>query len=90
MIGGWRKLFNLELNNLYSPDIVRTIKSRKASWLRLVACMGGMRTACRVLVKNPEGQRTLQRSKHRWENNIKLELIETRSDGVDQCQLLFP
>jgi hypothetical protein len=29
VIGGWRKLYNEELHNLYSsPDIIRIIKSR--------------------------------------------------------------
>jgi hypothetical protein len=31
--GGWRKLHNEELHNLYSsPSIVRIIKSRKMRW----------------------------------------------------------
>jgi hypothetical protein len=31
VIGGWRKLHNDELHNLYcSPSIIRTIKSRRA------------------------------------------------------------
>jgi hypothetical protein len=31
--GGWRKLHNEELHNLYSsPSIIRTIKSRKMKW----------------------------------------------------------
>jgi hypothetical protein len=31
--GGWRKLHNEELHNLYSsPSIIRIIKSRKMRW----------------------------------------------------------
>jgi hypothetical protein len=38
MIGGWRKLHNEELRNLYSsPSIVGLKKSRRMSWARNVA-----------------------------------------------------
>jgi hypothetical protein len=31
--GGWRKLHNVELHNLYcSPSIIRMIKSRRMRW----------------------------------------------------------
>jgi hypothetical protein len=37
MIGGWRKLHNEELHNLYSsPNIIRMIKSRRMRWAGLV------------------------------------------------------
>jgi hypothetical protein len=33
IIGGWRKLHNWELHNLYcSPDIIRIMKSRRMCW----------------------------------------------------------
>jgi hypothetical protein len=33
VMGGWRKLHNEELHNLYSsPTIIRMIKSRKMRW----------------------------------------------------------
>jgi hypothetical protein len=36
--GGWRKLHNEELHNLYSsPSIIRTIKSRRMRWAGHVA-----------------------------------------------------
>jgi hypothetical protein len=38
--GGWRKLHNEELHNLYSsPSIIRMIKSRKMRWAGHVAHM---------------------------------------------------
>jgi len=37
--GEWRKLHE-ELNDLYSPDIVRVIKSRSLRWVGHVACVG--------------------------------------------------
>jgi hypothetical protein len=39
--GGWRKLHNEELHNLYSsPSIIRMIKSRRMRWSGHVAHMG--------------------------------------------------
>jgi hypothetical protein len=44
--GGWRKLHNEELHNLYSsPSIIRMIESRRLSWVRNVARMGKERNA---------------------------------------------
>jgi hypothetical protein len=40
--GGWRKLHNEELHDLYSsPSIIRIIKSRRMRWEGHVARMGG-------------------------------------------------
>jgi hypothetical protein len=40
VIGGWRKLNNEELHNLYaSPSIIRMIKSRNMRWAGYVARM---------------------------------------------------
>jgi hypothetical protein len=49
--GGWRKLHNEELHNLYSSPM---IKSRRMRWAGHVAGMGEKRNACRMLVGNPE------------------------------------
>jgi hypothetical protein len=39
--GGWRKLYNEELHNLYSsPSIIKVIKSRRMRWAGHVAQMG--------------------------------------------------
>ena len=44
--GEWRKLNNVELNDLYlSPNIVRVIKSRRMRWAGHVARMGERRGA---------------------------------------------
>jgi hypothetical protein len=38
VMGGWRKLYNEELHNLYSsPSIIRIIKSRRMRWVGHVA-----------------------------------------------------
>jgi len=36
-----RKLHNVEFNDLYSPNILWVIKSRRMRWVGHVACMGG-------------------------------------------------
>jgi hypothetical protein len=39
--GGWKKLHNKELHNLYStPNIIRMIKSRRIRWVEHAARMG--------------------------------------------------
>ena len=54
--GEWR-LYNEELNNLYSsPNIVRVIKSKRMRWAGHVVRMGGERGVYRVLVGKPEGK----------------------------------
>jgi hypothetical protein len=44
MMGGWRKLYNTELCDMYSlPSIIRIIKARKMNWVGHVAGMGKKR-----------------------------------------------
>ena len=39
--GEWRRLYNEELNNLYSsPNIIRVVKRRRTRWAGHVASMG--------------------------------------------------
>jgi hypothetical protein len=53
--GEWRKLHNLELNDMYSPNIIQRMKLRRMRWLEYVSHMGERRGVCRVLVGKPEG-----------------------------------
>ena len=45
---------------------------------------GERRGIYRVLVGKPEGKRPLGRPRHRWENNIKMDLQEVECGGMDQ------
>jgi hypothetical protein len=86
--GSWRKLHNDELHSLYSSsNIVRVIKSRRMRLAGHAACTGEGRGVYRVLVGRPEGKRPLGRPRHRWENNIKMDLGEIGIDGLNWIQL---
>jgi hypothetical protein len=65
-----RKLHNEELNDLYcSPNIMRVIKSREKRW----STYGGEMRAW-GLVGIVEGKKPLERPRHRWEDNIKVNI----------------
>jgi hypothetical protein len=86
--GEWRNLHNEELNDLYySPNIVRVIKSRRMRWTGHVACMGEGRGVYRVLVWKPGGKGPLWRTRHRWEDNIKMDIQEVECGGMDWIEL---
>ena len=49
--------------------------------------MGVRRGVYRVLVGKPEGKRPLVRPRHRWEDNIKMDLQEVGCEGMDWIKL---
>jgi hypothetical protein len=56
--GGWRKLHNEELHNLYSsPSIIRMITLWRMRWAGHVERMGEKMNTYRILVGRPEGKR---------------------------------
>jgi hypothetical protein len=82
--GGWRKLHNEELHNLYSLlSIVKIIKSRRMRWAGHVARMGEKGNMYRLLVGKPEGKIRLGRPRRRWIDNIKMDLLVIGLSVVD-------
>jgi hypothetical protein len=74
-IGGWGKLQNGKLHNLYSsPNVTRMMKSRR---------MKEKRNAYRGLVGKPGGKRPLGRPRRRWDYNIKMDLRERGWGAMD-------
>ena len=56
-------------------------------WVGHVARMGERRVVNKVLVEKPEGKSPLGRSRHRWEDNIKMGLQEVGCGGIDWIEL---
>ena len=52
-----------------------------------MARMGERRGVHRVLVGKPEGKRPLGRARHRWEDNIKMDLQEVGGSCGDWMEL---
>jgi hypothetical protein len=76
-VTGWRKLHNEELHYLFfTQSIIRMLKSRRMKWAGHVAGMVKNRNAYRLLVGKLEGQRSQRRPRHRWMDNIKMDLGE--------------
>jgi hypothetical protein len=87
LTGGWRKLHNEELHNLYSsPSIIRIMKSRRIRWARHVARIREKRNVYRfsrkALRKEPLG-----RPRCRWIIYIKMGLLEIGLSAVDRIGL---
>jgi hypothetical protein len=49
--------------------------------------MGEKTNLCRLLVEKPEGKRPLGRPRHRWIDNIKMDLLEIGLNVVDWTDL---
>jgi hypothetical protein len=82
--GGWRKVHNEGLHNLYcSPSIIRMIKSRRMRLAGHVARMGEKMYIrfCWKIEKESERPRRM------WEDNIKMILREIGWDAMDWIDL---
>jgi hypothetical protein len=74
-VTGLRKLHKQDLHNLcFSPAVISMTKLRRVRCVIHVAHIEEMSNAYRILTESSEGKTLLRRSKHRWEDNIKLDL----------------
>jgi hypothetical protein len=68
-------LHNEELHNLYSlPRTITMIKHRRMRWAGHVARVEAKRKVCSISWRTPDRQRSLERPRHRWLDNIKMDL----------------
>jgi hypothetical protein len=78
--GGWRKLHNVELHNLYStPSIIIIFIWIRMRWAGHVAQIGEKRNVYGLLV----GKRPLGRPRCRLIDNINMDLFEIGLSVVD-------
>ena len=83
----WGRLHCEELYDLYfTPYIIRAIKSRRMRWAGHVTGVRERRGTYWVLVGKPEGKRPLGTPRHRWEDNIKMDLkkVGFGTHGLDR------
>jgi hypothetical protein len=82
-IGGWSKLHNGELFQLYtSSSIIRIIELNTMKWAGHLARIGEERNSYRLLIRKPEGKRPLARTESSWADNIKIDLLEIEWGGA--------
>jgi hypothetical protein len=81
--GDWRRLHNEELNDLYSPNVIRVIKSRRTRWANHVARMMERRGVYRSLLGKPEGKSPLGGTRRRWEDIIEMNIQEVGCESMD-------
>jgi hypothetical protein len=73
----WESSYKEEFYDLSSsPHFIGAMKSRIMRLVGRVACMGERRGAYGVLMERPMGIRPLVRPRHRWLDNIKINLQE--------------
>jgi hypothetical protein len=65
----------------------RQIKSMRMRWAGYVARIGEESNVYRVLVGKPEGKRPRGRPRRRWEDGVRMDLMEIGWGNVDWIQL---
>jgi hypothetical protein len=81
--GGWRKLHNKELHNLYcSLNIIRVKKSRRVKWAGQVARMEDRRNTYRIFVTNLKRRDHLETLDVDGRFNFRTDFRETGCEAV--------
>jgi hypothetical protein len=63
------------------------IKSRRMRWAVHITRMGENRNTYGISVGKSEGKRPLGRSRHRWVDNVKMDLRKIGLGGIDWIDL---
>jgi hypothetical protein len=85
--GGWRKLHDEKLNKLYpSPSVIIMSKSRRMRWIGHVALMGRRGKHIGHWWESQK-ERPLGRLRHRWVDNIKIDIRHVGWGGIDWIDL---
>jgi hypothetical protein len=86
--GGWRRLHNEELHNLYASliyykgDEVKEVEMEGACSMH-----GEMRNAYKIFIGKPVGKRLIGRPAHRWKDNISVDFSDIGWEDVDWIHL---
>lgn len=80
--GEWRRLHDEEFYDLYSPNIIPLLNSRRMSWAARLALTVSRRGKSRGLVGKPEGKSQFGRPRCRWERNVKIYDQELERGGM--------
>lgn len=70
-------------NVIYSPFIIKVIKSSRVRGAGVVTCMGYVRNAYKYFVGKPGEKRLQERPRRRWKNNVKLGLKKLGNEDTD-------
>jgi hypothetical protein len=72
---------------ILSRILFRVIKSKRMRWEEHVASMGETRGFYRDFVGRADGKSPLGKPRHRWKDNIRIDLREIWIDGANWIQL---
>jgi hypothetical protein len=65
----------------------RNAEANEDEICRACSTKGEKRNACRILVGKPEGKRPLRRPRHRWVDNIKMDVRDIGWGGMEWIDL---
>jgi hypothetical protein len=83
----WRRLYNEELHNFYtSPNIIRVTKSRMVTD-KACSTYWNDEKCIKYFGWKPKDKKSLGRTRRRWEDNIRMDLMEIGWEGVDFIHL---